>query len=155
MPVSWRKGTGRKEGKREAGSGKRIAWGPWTGPLGNKKPRMANHTGREVNEALTYSRPDARAETSIRRKQTRQRARKPKARRRGFMAWNGPDYSGNARRAFKVGFPLPPISRHAATHDSPSWFQLEAPSMVARHEARKRSSFSGLDAQGSTEIFSR
>lgn len=38
------KGEGGKEG-----SGKREAktWSPWTGQLDNKKPRRANHTGRE------------------------------------------------------------------------------------------------------------
>lgn len=77
MAVSWQRGEGRKGRKGEGTSG----------PLGNKKPRMANHTGREENEAISYRRTIlARAERSIRRKQKRQRARKPKARSRGFMA---------------------------------------------------------------------
>jgi len=56
-----------------------------SGPLDNKKPRRANHTGHEGNKTLSYSRSEARADKSIRRKQKRHKARKPRARRRGFM----------------------------------------------------------------------
>jgi hypothetical protein len=68
-----------KEGRKEGTSG----------PLDNKKPRMENHTGREGNETLSYSRSDARADKSIRRKQKRQRARNPRARTKGFTVKRG------------------------------------------------------------------
>ena len=59
--------------------------------------------------------------------------------------------SASARRALSVGLPLPPIARHAATHDSPSWFHVDAPLSVARQDSMNRSSLSELDAQGSAE----
>ena len=60
-------------------------------------------------------------------------------------------HSASARRALSVGLPLPPIARHALTHSSPSYCQVDAPSSVARQDSRNLSSLSGLDAQGSAE----
>ena len=68
-----------KEGRKEGTSG----------PLDNKKPRRANHTGREGNETLSYSRSEASAESSIKRKQRKHKARKPRARMMGFTAKHG------------------------------------------------------------------
>lgn len=64
-----------KEGRKEGTSG----------PLDKEKPRRASHTGREENETLSYSRLDARADKSIKRKQRKQRARNPRARTKGFI----------------------------------------------------------------------
>ena len=60
-------------------------------------------------------------------------------------------HSASARSAFNVGLPLPPIARHALTHSSPSYCQVDAPSSVARQDAMNRSNLSELDAQGSAE----
>jgi hypothetical protein len=79
--VSWRTGTGR-EGRKEAKNLEPMDWPT----MAKKKPQGDYQRGREGNEALSYSRSEASAERSIKRKQKRQRARKPRARRRGFTA---------------------------------------------------------------------
>jgi hypothetical protein len=60
----------------------------------------------------------------------------------------------NARKAFRVGLPFPPISRHAATVEGPSWFQVFAPARVFSMDCMKRPSFSESIAHGRVETFS-
>ena len=80
--VSWRTGTGRKGRKRDNLE-------PWTGPLETKNP--AGRTIRGVTKSfLGYRRTMlASAESSIKRKQRKQRARNPMARSRGFTVKHG------------------------------------------------------------------
>lgn len=53
--------------------------------MAKKKPQGDYPRGREGNEALSYSRSEASAERSIKRKQRKHKARKPRARSRGFI----------------------------------------------------------------------
>ena len=76
-----------KEGRKREG---RDNLEPMDWPTkAKKRPQGDYPRGREGNETLSYSRPNARADKSIKRKQRKHKARKPKARRMGFTVKHG------------------------------------------------------------------
>jgi len=89
-------------GRKKAGSGKREGrdnLGAWTGQLWQRKSPKGITQGAATKSFLGYRRTIlAKAESSIRRKHKAQRARKPRARRRGFTAKHGQRSRREARR---------------------------------------------------------
>jgi len=83
-------GSGKREGRKEGRKGSGTTWCPWIGPLRQRKTPHGEPYGARRKRSLSYRLTIlARAESSISRKQRKQRARKPKARRRGFTAKHG------------------------------------------------------------------
>ena len=92
---------GDREGGKEGIEGRDRREGPWTGPLRQRKGPKGNPQGAAKGTRLpSYSRSEARADKSIMRKQTRHKARKPKARRSGFISGKGSELL-NHNSAFK------------------------------------------------------